>query len=574
MRWGDDTEEAFPPRHPREPGRLRQDILDEIADHLECAAEREAECGGENDTEDAAWGRVLERFGNPDAIARKLWWDEMRDTVMREWIQTGVVVVVAIAVVVFMTLVMRQMNTANQAVLEALKSNATAVNPLVTLKVKVTRGTEDGPPAEGVEIRLTGAAFGNERVHISRSTDATGVANFGPMQAGQFEAFATDPTSDLSFDGSKVVTLFAGSAPEVVKLVAPDVVPRDVSLDFSSPVVLGENRGLSGSVFAKWEINGAAWKGNTWFSVDASSTGDSDQETAQSASINMSGEITSVELQLGKPGNLHDNASLDSSKITPLQEGGGYRLEMPPAFVKQFDDWRVQDHAKSRGVELDDPLLNAVRNQFPKMVLDGASIISESISAAQRDASLSRWAEFSITYDESMLQISCEGQKDRAGSGKSIVSLFSPPNSLNIGTNSRLILAISRLDFFPMEMENELQIWPVFNDVASVLSTVDDSNVAVATPELGSEPAAVCSNTVLTKLASLDSWLLFDVTRGAAQDGAGAVPQAYLARWANSDSKHASFLAAIGTKNSKSMERRPMWLVLTPMGAEEVAAAK
>lgn len=37
MPWDKNDEEAFPGRHPRESGGLRQDILDEIADHLACA---------------------------------------------------------------------------------------------------------------------------------------------------------------------------------------------------------------------------------------------------------------------------------------------------------------------------------------------------------------------------------------------------------------------------------------------------------------------------------------------------------------------------------------------------------
>ncbi|MCC6695683.1 MAG: hypothetical protein IT365_08645, partial [Candidatus Hydrogenedentes bacterium] len=221
MRWGDDTEEAFPPRHPREPGGLRQDILDEIADHLACAAEREADRGGENDNEETVWGRVLERFGNPDVIARKLWWDEMRETVMREWIQTGVMVAVAVAVVVFMALVTRQMSTANQAVLEALKSNATAVNPLVTLKVKVTRGSEDGPPAEGTRVILNGTVFDAEGIFITRTADATGKLQFGPMQPGQYRIYSFDPQSGLT-SNYRTETLFAEETDQLITIVAPD----------------------------------------------------------------------------------------------------------------------------------------------------------------------------------------------------------------------------------------------------------------------------------------------------------------------------------------------------------------
>ena len=120
MAWNKQDKDAFPARHPREPQGLRRDILDEIADHLACAADQEVEAGADETDEGALWARVVERFGDPDAMARRLWWDAMRETVMREWIQTGVLVVVGLAVVVFMALVMRQMNATSQAMLAAL----------------------------------------------------------------------------------------------------------------------------------------------------------------------------------------------------------------------------------------------------------------------------------------------------------------------------------------------------------------------------------------------------------------------------------------------------------------------
>ncbi len=605
MRWADDSEEAFPPRHPREPGGLRQDILDEIADHLECAAEREAECGGESDTEDAAWGRVLERFGNPDAIARKLWWDEMRDTVMREWIQTGVVVVVAIAVVVFMTLVMRQMNTANQAVLEALKSNATAVNPLVTLKVKVTRGTEDGPPAEGVEIELRGAAFGSESAAMHRPTDRTGIATFGPMQAGQFEAFARDRKSGLRLDGSQVVTLFAGSDTETIHIVAPDVEPRLTNLEFSSPLTLGEGRALYAEIRNVWGSNGSNWGGHSLAIVDGGGVRSLDPDvtddsyrtdpgdeslwstlTPENAPLKISGNVTSVRLELisrtaSGGQNKEPYAELVSSSISPSADGMGYRLELPPAFVKQFADWRVQDHAKAQGVELEEQLLAEVRTQFPDLLVDGALRVDESLRLVRLGNSLMRLSAAQPLSQSDLIVVSCTGYRMIGGGSGDIAdtTLVRIPDrsALLVTADSRVLLAIFAMQVKALEPENALQVWPVMNDVLS--GGLPDFGATDATvdvvPEIGSEPVGVLSSKDLSQQTS--GWLLFDVTKGFPANSEAPYPHTFVLRWSQDDPKFNSSLSAIGAGATEDSEIRfrPMWLVLKPMdGAEEVAAAQ
>ncbi len=224
MPWDKDNEDAFPARHSREPGGLRQDILDEIADHLACATEREQErdTGGNEET---VWNRVLDKFGDPNTIARRLWWDQMRETVMREWIQTGVMIVVGLAVVVFMAVVVRQMNTANQTVLEALRSNVVAVNPLASFTVKVTRGTEGGTAVSGAKITVAGPAFGEASDEIERMTDASGTAVFGPFQPGSYYVHVLrDPLSGMQMESEKV-TCFAGE----LDLVAQGVMGRFIN---------------------------------------------------------------------------------------------------------------------------------------------------------------------------------------------------------------------------------------------------------------------------------------------------------------------------------------------------------
>jgi hypothetical protein len=79
----DDIAADLPAPRDDEPESLRRDIVDELSDHLHCALHRELHVpaqtasGGreaaESDPATAAHRRVLSRFGNPAALARRLW---------------------------------------------------------------------------------------------------------------------------------------------------------------------------------------------------------------------------------------------------------------------------------------------------------------------------------------------------------------------------------------------------------------------------------------------------------------------------------------------------------------------
>lgn len=108
MHWHDQLESALPPPRDDEPANLRRDIADELADHLECAMQREL-----TRTDDAHQARsnVLVRFGNPHRIARQLWLESMKGKLMtqRILIATNVVLAAAtIAVAVFAVSVVRE----------------------------------------------------------------------------------------------------------------------------------------------------------------------------------------------------------------------------------------------------------------------------------------------------------------------------------------------------------------------------------------------------------------------------------------------------------------------------------
>src|SRR5688500_15156868 len=91
----DESAAQFPPPRAGEAANLRREIVEELADHLTCARRRE-QLAAAPQTEDAIRHRVLDRFGDPAAVACKLWFDWMWEKIMTQRILVGVCVVMAI----------------------------------------------------------------------------------------------------------------------------------------------------------------------------------------------------------------------------------------------------------------------------------------------------------------------------------------------------------------------------------------------------------------------------------------------------------------------------------------------
>ncbi len=192
MSWFEELSASFPSPRPGEPERLRNDIADELADHLACALAHEQRRVAD---EAEAKRRVLDRFGDPKAVARKLWWDAMKGVVMKDRIMLGMVVVLALAVLASLGMSWK-MYTGSQAVNVALleqikgmsgqgeKSDVPSgwVKPIV----RVVAGKKGGPPVEGAVIEITEVDLGkgNKSGNLGAITDKTGTANFSPIAVG------------------------------------------------------------------------------------------------------------------------------------------------------------------------------------------------------------------------------------------------------------------------------------------------------------------------------------------------------------------------------------------------------
>jgi hypothetical protein len=194
-----------------EPAGLRQDILDELADHLACSYNRELLRGA---SPSEAWRSVIERFGDPAAVARRLWLDAMRGKLMAQRILITSCLMMTAACFGVVGLVWNQssrsaaqaaeanrrlaeMLTQTQATnqemfkqLQAMTKPAPSAKSQewipVTFKLIVEK--PDGPPAVGYEIVL-GRGYGgaSKEGAIHRYTDSDGLADFGVVQPGDWE---------------------------------------------------------------------------------------------------------------------------------------------------------------------------------------------------------------------------------------------------------------------------------------------------------------------------------------------------------------------------------------------------
>ena len=79
------------------------DIADELADHLHCSMTRERLSDeGRGRSEEEIVTAALERFGDPGQIARRLWWDAMKERIMAQRFMMAVTLVAAATAILAM----------------------------------------------------------------------------------------------------------------------------------------------------------------------------------------------------------------------------------------------------------------------------------------------------------------------------------------------------------------------------------------------------------------------------------------------------------------------------------------
>lgn len=264
----EDLTAKLPPPRDDEPESLRRDIIDELADHLQCALHREllkgsagapVEAGA---SEAAARDRVLWHFGNPAHLARRLWWDAMQEIIMSQRILLAASIVAASAASIVCVLawqafgslrdhqsaVMAQQQAANERIVEQLATlldrqqtaNGDLLSALVErpaaspaaetgwqhLRIRVV--DDQGAPQQ-LSVTVQGTAMAGGELSESVGTDAEGVADFGQLPPGEYRA--TCYLSDLGLSSSTKFLLGPGRTSDV-DILCPSGPPPAFDLKF------------------------------------------------------------------------------------------------------------------------------------------------------------------------------------------------------------------------------------------------------------------------------------------------------------------------------------------------------
>ena len=234
-----DISAELPAPRDDEPEALRSDIVDELTDHLNCASQRETHSQDISDPRTVEQ-RVLARFGNPAAIARRLWWDAMQEKIMSQRITALAAAIAAAACLVACGLIWRILgvneaalansNAANQALVEQVRllvnevrdQPQQAAQPVEwnRLRVKCVLGDDDGPPVAGVRINLVSASDNTSGIPPSdRVTDESGVADFGHVLFGKYRlTFVTQS----GLQRTDLVSVHPGEDRQIVIATPPD----------------------------------------------------------------------------------------------------------------------------------------------------------------------------------------------------------------------------------------------------------------------------------------------------------------------------------------------------------------
>src|SRR5262245_23493969 len=217
MPWPPDIAGDLPAPRDDEPASLRQDIADELADHLASAFTRELHFTPE---ETAAEVIVLNRFGDPRRVARQLWFDAMKETIMSQRVSlvlSSLMTVACLGALALMGLMLHDSRLATQALLEQNQAaNAALMEKLAALaarpatpapaaepaksmewnsvKIRLVKDVAGGAAAAGYSVALKGFLLDTAKeINIQRTSGEDGIADMGLVRPGQHSLTIATP---------------------------------------------------------------------------------------------------------------------------------------------------------------------------------------------------------------------------------------------------------------------------------------------------------------------------------------------------------------------------------------------
>lgn len=259
MEWPDSLAASFPAPRDDEPESLRQDIADELADHLQCSVDRHLLS---NTDLDSARSRALQRFGDPRRIARQLWFDALKERIMSQRILLGMAVLMTLAFVAAIVVGLRVVEVGRVAIADLVEQNRASAEVLRKTNEAMLARMEKLPAAReapaslewsGVKWRMissdgnmlpngyTANLMGNlldsgKHINISGEVAPDGTVDFGYVRTGQHHLHVQSPWGDHY---SRYLTVLPGrNLEDVVKCPGASPGDAEVALAMNWPADL------------------------------------------------------------------------------------------------------------------------------------------------------------------------------------------------------------------------------------------------------------------------------------------------------------------------------------------------
>jgi hypothetical protein len=280
MQWLENLTSALPARRDDEPTDLRGKIVSELRDHLLCAYQRELMLTG-NETE--AVRRVVAKFGDPSAIARRLWLDALKEKIMSQRIMVALSIAMTVACIAMAfaiwrvsersaeatVAIVRETWEANQALVKMLE-RAVQERPeresqdWVRLKFHLLKDVSNGSPAAGYRVILADGHDANAtKIGLDLSAGSDGFIDAGLLKPAAYFCEVLAPWGEHM---SLHIYLRAGTAEQTEVIVCPGepTPPARFSFAVSWPEDLREMPlGLMCDIaYLSRDIGGRQWEAN------------------------------------------------------------------------------------------------------------------------------------------------------------------------------------------------------------------------------------------------------------------------------------------------------------------------